>query len=57
MKQFACGDVVEGCSAKFEAETEEELFGQIAEHAREAHGIDDVTPELVEQVKAKIVDA
>jgi predicted small metal-binding protein len=57
MKQFACASVVEGCPAKFEADSEEELFGQIADHAREVYGLDEVPPELMEQVKAKIVDA
>jgi predicted small metal-binding protein len=55
MKSFACGSVVPGCSATFTAETEEELFGQIAEHARAEHGMEEVPAELVEQVRAKIV--
>jgi predicted small metal-binding protein len=55
MKSFACGSVVPGCTATFTAETEEALFGQIAEHARVDHGMDEVPAELVEQVREKIV--
>jgi predicted small metal-binding protein len=55
MKSFACGSVVPGCTATFTAETEEGLFGQIAEHARVDHGMHEVPAELVEQVRAKIV--
>lgn len=54
MKEFACGQVVPDCSATFQAETEEEILQQVAAHAREAHGISDVPPELAEQVKAGI---
>lgn len=54
MKEFACGAVVPGCQAEFRAETEDELIGQIAHHAKEEHGIDEVSPELAAQVREKI---
>ena len=56
MKSIACGEVVPGCHHQFSAETEDELLAQVGKHAAEVHGLD-VTPELVEAVKAKIVDA
>jgi predicted small metal-binding protein len=37
-------------------ETEDEVLQNAGEHAKE-HGIRDVTPELVERVKANIRDA
>ena len=52
MKQFACGAVVPGCAAMFTAEDEQEMLQQVALHAREEHGMDDVPPELAEQVVA-----
>jgi predicted small metal-binding protein len=55
MKEFSCGAVVPGCVATFEAETEDELLTQVAEHARADHGMDEVPPEVVEQVRANIV--
>lgn len=54
MKQFACGSIVPGCDAKFTGETEDEILSQVPEHAREAHGMDEVPDELVDQVKANI---
>ncbi len=56
MKQLACGSVVSGCEAVFHAESEADLMQQVAEHAREAHGMDQIPPEVAEQVRAKIVD-
>ena len=53
-KQISCGDVVPGCAWKASAQTEEELVKQVAAHAAEAHGVEDVTPELAAQVKAAI---
>lgn len=56
MKQFSCGAVVPGCTAKFEAEDEGEILQQVAQHAKEDHGMDEVPPEVVDQVKAGIVE-
>jgi predicted small metal-binding protein len=47
MKQFACGAVVPRCHAVFRAEDDEQILAQVAEHARDDHGIDVVSPELV----------
>lgn len=54
MKQFACGDVVPGCTASFRGDSVEDILGQVAGHARSAHGMASVSPELVEQVTAAI---
>ena len=51
---LSCGDVMPGCAATFEAETEDALLAQVAPHAAEAHGIDDVTPEVLDAVKGAI---
>ena len=53
MKTLACGDLVAGCAQTFRGETEEEILAQAGRHAAEAHGLE-VTPELVEQVRAQI---
>ena len=57
MKEFSCGAVVPDCGATFRAETEEDLLGQVAVHARDAHGIDPVPPEVLERVRANIHEA
>ena len=56
MKEFCCGDVVPGCTARFHG-SEDEILAAVAVHAREAHGLDEVTPELVAQVRAHLVEA
>lgn len=51
---LACGDIVEGCAAKFEADSEDELMASAGGHAAEAHGVTEITPEFAEQVKGAI---
>lgn len=54
MKQFHCGDVVPGCKAVFEAESEALLFAGIQEHARKDHGMKEIPQALVEQIRTHI---
>ncbi len=46
-------DPSSGCTHIMRGETEEELFKNAAEHAKE-HGIKEVTPELMMKLKAAI---
>lgn len=52
--QFGCGDVIQGCKFQVTAENEQELLQQVAAHAAAAHGVKDVTPELVARVRAAV---
>lgn len=54
MKQFSCGAVVPGCTATFTAKTDDEILGQVAAHAKEDHGMQDVPADVVDAVKANI---
>jgi predicted small metal-binding protein len=56
MKEFRCRDVVPGCPYVTRDEDEEELLAQIASHAREAHGMDEVPPEVADTIQRVIVD-
>ena len=56
MKHFRCGDVVPGCSATF-AGTEEQIFAEVAVHAREVHGLPAVPDRLADRVRGAMVDA
>lgn len=56
MKQFCCGDVVPGCNATFRAPDEDSLFAQIAAHARRDHGLTEISPALLAQVRANVRD-
>jgi len=51
---LACGDVVAGCDSKLEAGSEDELMAQVADHARDEHGVTEISPELAEQVKGAV---
>lgn len=53
-KKFSCGDVVNGCAWHTQANTDEELFKNIAEHAKNSHGITQIPDELLQKVKSKI---
>jgi predicted small metal-binding protein len=55
-KHIACTDIVTGCPFEASSRSEEELLKQVTAHAREAHGVAEVTPELAGKVKAAIHD-
>jgi len=56
MKQFRCGDVVLGCEWVARNDDEGVLFQDIQDHARDAHGMDEVPPEVVEQIQRVITE-
>ena len=51
---IACGDVMPGCSATFEADSQDELLALVAPHAAEAHGVTEITPEVLEAVTGAV---
>jgi predicted small metal-binding protein len=55
-KYIACASVVPGCPFEASATTEEELLKIVAEHAAQAHGVTEITPDLAATVKAAIQD-
>ncbi len=54
MKQFACGSVVNGCQAVFHAPDDQGILTQVADHARQAHGLTEIPDELVAAVQQHI---
>lgn len=56
-KQLRCRDVGMDCDFAAWGETEEELLELVLLHAREAHGIGQLTPELEERVRKAVRDA
>jgi len=56
-KQLKCGDLMPGCDFVAKGATEDEVLNKAAEHAKTAHGIQQVTPELAAKVKGAIKDA
>jgi len=55
-KTMSCKDVGSDCDFVARGETEEEIMEQVAEHARTAHGLDEVPPDLAEKTRAAIRD-
>jgi predicted small metal-binding protein len=55
--KLACGDAMPGCSARFEEDSRELILEKVSVHAREAHGVTDVTPEMLQAIGANIVPA
>lgn len=55
--KLACGDVMPGCSARFENGDRDALLGQVASHAASAHGLTTITPDVLAAVESKIVAA
>ena len=56
MKQCNCGDVVPGCQWVGQNEADEKLWVEIASHARDAHGMDEVPPEVADAIRDKITE-
>jgi predicted small metal-binding protein len=56
VKSFACGDVVPDCPAVFSGPDFEDLLRQVADHAREIHGLTSLPPDLVTEVRRSIRD-
>jgi predicted small metal-binding protein len=55
-KVLRCRDVGLDCEGELRGETEEEILRQAAEHAQSAHNIRDMSPDLVQKVRAAIRD-
>jgi predicted small metal-binding protein len=51
-----CRDVGVDCDFTARGETEQEVLQQCAEHARTAHGMNEIPSELAEKVRAAIRD-
>ena len=54
MKEFKCGELVPGCTARFQGESDDEILERVAVHARDEHGMDEVPPEVVDKIVASI---
>jgi predicted small metal-binding protein len=54
MPSFRCSDIGMQCRFEATAKTEQELLKKIAEHAKAAHKIDPIPPDLLAKVKKAI---
>lgn len=55
-KVLHCNDVVGNCDFVARGDSEQDILQQAAEHARTAHQVSEVTPELADKVRSAIRD-
>ena len=55
-KSLACGDLVPGCKAVLSGKDEVEVMQRAAAHAKKAHNMETVSPEMAAKAKAAIKD-
>lgn len=53
-KVLKCNDLMPGCSFEARGNSEEEVLTKAAEHARTAHNLTEISPELASQVRGAI---
>lgn len=56
MKALHCDDLMKGCGFVARGASEDEVMKQAAEHARTAHGMRDIPPEMAQKVRTAIRD-
>ena len=54
MPSFRCKDIGMRCEFEATAKNEDELVKKIAEHAREAHNMETIPPDVMAKVKKAI---
>lgn len=55
-KELRCGDLMPGCETVVEGKDEAEVMARAVEHARNAHGLQEVPPELAGKALSAIRD-
>lgn len=53
-KVLKCGDVMPGCAAVLEGQDDAEVMRKATEHAKSAHKMATVPPDIVNKVRAAI---
>ena len=56
MKQLRCGDIMPGCQTVIEGQDEAEVMRKGAEHAKDAHGLSQIPPDVGKKVQLAIKD-
>ena len=56
MKVVRCKELGFDCPGVVKAPDEDEALRQVAEHARQVHGIEQVTPEMADKVRGVMRD-
>ena len=54
MKAFECNKVVPNCNAVIRGKDDKEVMAKAAEHAKQAHGMTNITPDVAKKVRDAI---
>lgn len=54
MKEFKCAAVVPSCPTVFRGESEQAILVLVQSHARDAHGMYEVPPEVADEIRVNI---
>ncbi len=57
MRMFECGTLVPGCQWHTRADNDAEVVRRVVEHMRETHGETVIRENMIENIKARIVNA
>ena len=55
-KVLKCGDVVPGCKEEIKGDSEHDVLRKAAEHAKTAHHMESIPPDVLSKVKGAIHD-
>lgn len=56
MRLFECGTLVPGCDWHTRADNDAEVIRRVVDHMRETHGETVIRENMIENIKARIVD-
>jgi predicted small metal-binding protein len=56
-KEFHCSDVMPGCDYVAKGKDENEVMQNAAQHGQQAHGLNEIPPDVEQQVRAGIHDS
>lgn len=56
MKEWSCSNIVPECKWRYQGESEDEILVNASKHARDSHGMEEVPPEIVDRIRATIVE-
>ncbi len=53
-REFRCNDVIPGCPTVIEGKDDKEVMAKAAEHAKSAHNMPSIPPDVVSKVQQSI---
>lgn len=53
-KEFRCGDIIPGCPTVIEGKDDKEVMAKASEHAKNAHKMSAIPPEVTAKVQKAI---